>query len=335
MIEIKHSPSELISFYSSSYEFLLNKHMKDTNDRYARQDPEDPFLKIIASKGEDHEKEILKDLQNQDLSIAIIEKSDRSVMVNDTLEAMKKGFDIIYQGSVSNDHFYGRADFLVKELTPSNLGDFSYQVWDAKLSKSIKSEHILQLCCYAEMISDITGNRPEKGYVVTGNKLKEEILFDHYFSFYEIVKNEFLKIKKNKTSRTPNPGEYTNWGAYTEHAQSVLREIDHLYQIADIRFSQIQKFHDVGINTVSDLLQTDAKKPTKMDQQTFDRFKKQAKLQKISLESGKIHYEVLENEDYGTGLFTLPEKSKSDIYFDLESNPMNQEIFVFEKIEYL
>ena len=79
MIEIKHSPSELISFYSSSYEFLLNKHMKDTNDRYARQDPEDPFLKIIASKGEDHEKEILKDLQNQDLSIAIIEKSDRSV----------------------------------------------------------------------------------------------------------------------------------------------------------------------------------------------------------------------------------------------------------------
>ena len=160
--------------------------MKDTNDRYAKQDPEDQFLKIIASKGEDHEKEILKDLQNQNLSIAMIEKSDRSTMVNDTLEAMKKGFDIIYQGSVSNDHFYGRADFLVKELTPSNLGDFSYQVWDANLSKSIKSEHILQLCCYAEMISDITGNRPEKGYVVTGNKLKEEILFDNYFSFYEI-----------------------------------------------------------------------------------------------------------------------------------------------------
>lgn len=325
MIELKYSPSELISFYSSSYEFLINKHMKDTNDRYATQDPEDPFLKIIASKGEDHEKEILKDLQNQDLSIVIIEKSDRSTMVNDTLEAMKKGFDIIYQGSVSNDHFYGRADFLVKVLTPSNLGDFSYQVWDAKLSKSIKSEHILQLCCYAEMISDITGNRPEKGYVVTGNKLKEEILFDHYFSFYDAVKNEFLKIKKNKTSQTPNPGEYTNWGVYTEHAQSVLREIDHLYQIADIRFSQIQKFHDVGINTVSDLLQKDAKKPNKMEQQTFDRVKKQAKLQKTSLESGKIHYEVLENEDYGTGLFTLPEKSKNDIYFDLESNPLNQE----------
>ena len=100
MIELKYSPSELISFYSSSYEFLINKHMKDTNDRYATQDPEDPFLKIIASKGEDHEKEILKDLQNKDLSIVIIEKSDRSTMVNDTLEAMKKGFDIIDRKSV-------------------------------------------------------------------------------------------------------------------------------------------------------------------------------------------------------------------------------------------
>ena len=71
--------------------------MKDTNDRYATQDPEDPFLKIIASKGEDHEKEILKDFQSQDLSVEVIEKSDRSTMVNDTLEAMRKGFDIIYQ----------------------------------------------------------------------------------------------------------------------------------------------------------------------------------------------------------------------------------------------
>ena len=190
MIDLNHSPSELINFYSSPYEFLIKKHMKDTNDRYAKQDPEDPFLKLIASKGEDHEKEILRDLQNQDLSITVIERSDRLTMVNDTLEAMKKGVDIIYQGAVSNDHFYGRVDFLVREQIPSKLGDYSYQVWDAKLSKSIKSEHILQLCCYAEMISDITGNRPERGYVITGDKSKEEILFDNYLSFYEIVKNE-------------------------------------------------------------------------------------------------------------------------------------------------
>ena len=95
--------------------------MKDTDGGYAKEDPEDPFLKIIASKGEDHEKEILSDFQQKDLSITIIEKSDRFTMVNETLKAMKNGSDIIYQGSVSNDSFYGRSDFLVRENVPSNL----------------------------------------------------------------------------------------------------------------------------------------------------------------------------------------------------------------------
>ena len=114
MIDLKYSPSELISFYASPYEFLVRKYMKDIDDGYAKEDPEDPFLKIIASKGEDHEKEILSDLQQKDLSITIIDKSDRFSMVNDTLEAMKSGVEIIYQGSVSNDNFYGRTDFFSK-----------------------------------------------------------------------------------------------------------------------------------------------------------------------------------------------------------------------------
>ena len=89
MTDLKHSPSELVSFYTSPYEFLVRKYMKDTDGGYAKEDPEDPFLKIIASKGEDHEKEILSDFQQKDLSITIIEKSDRFTMVNETLKAMK------------------------------------------------------------------------------------------------------------------------------------------------------------------------------------------------------------------------------------------------------
>ena len=325
MIDLKYSPSELISFYVSPYEFLVRKYMKDKDGEYAKEDPEDPFLKIIASKGEDHEKEILSDLQQKGLSITIIDKSDRFTMVNNTLEAMKSGVEIIYQGSVSNDNFYGRTDFLVKEDVPSNLGDYSYQVWDAKLSKSIKPEHILQLCCYADMLSDITGVRPEKGLVITGDRSKEEVLFDDYFSFYKLVKNQFLDTKESKLSTPPNPGDYTNWGLFSEHAQQVLRETDHLYQIAEIRSSEIQKFHDIGIMTVSDLLKDDAKKPQKMELKVFDRIKRQASLQKKSLLSEKIHFEVLENDEYGTGLYTLPSKSKNDIYFDLESNPLNRE----------
>ena len=77
MIDLKYSPSELVSFYASPYEFLVRKYMKDTDDGHAKEDPEDPFLKMIASKGDDHEKSILNELKNQDFSLTVIDKSDR------------------------------------------------------------------------------------------------------------------------------------------------------------------------------------------------------------------------------------------------------------------
>ena len=58
MTDLKHSPSELVSSYASPYEFLVRKYMKDTDGGYAKEDPEDPFLKIIASKGEDVKRNI-------------------------------------------------------------------------------------------------------------------------------------------------------------------------------------------------------------------------------------------------------------------------------------
>ena len=105
----------------------------------------------------------------------------------------------------------------------------------------------------------------------------------------------------------------------------VLKEQDALHQIADIKNSQIHKLNDIEIFTLSDLLKDDAKKPLKIEQKVFDRIKRQAKLQKTSHMDEKICYEVIENDDLKTGFYVLPKKSKNDIYFDLESNPLNHE----------
>ena len=49
MLDLKHSPSALINFYISPYEALVRKYINDVDKNYGFEDPEDPFLKIIAN----------------------------------------------------------------------------------------------------------------------------------------------------------------------------------------------------------------------------------------------------------------------------------------------
>ena len=58
---MKHTPSDLLSFFSSPYEFLVKKYIKDSGDESIQLDPEDMFLNLLAAKGDDHELSILDD----------------------------------------------------------------------------------------------------------------------------------------------------------------------------------------------------------------------------------------------------------------------------------
>ena len=94
MIDLKYSPSDLVSFYLSPYESLIKKYIKDVDNLYAKEDPEDPFLQIISSKGEDHERSILHELF-KNMHVVSIEKSDIDSMKKQTIDSKTKGVDVI------------------------------------------------------------------------------------------------------------------------------------------------------------------------------------------------------------------------------------------------
>ena len=268
---MKHTPSDLLSFFSSPYEFLVRKYIKDSGDESIQLDPEDMFLNLLAAKGDDHELSILDDLKKDHQSIIDIDSFDQSSREDKTFEAMQNGIDVIYQGSLSNNFFYGKTDFLIKHKSPSDLGDYSYQILDAKLSNSVKPEHIIQICCYSEMLKDTIGAAPNEGFIITGDKSRERIFYDDFFSFYCLLKEEFLKVQNIGISSLPNAGDYSNWGKYSEYAKSYLREKDHLMQITNLRQSQVKKLNEVGINSITDLLNKNSKKPIKMEDKTFQK----------------------------------------------------------------
>ena len=76
-----------------------------------------------------------------------------------TLEAMRKGVDVIYQATFFDGRWRGHADFLFRVETPSDLGDWSYEVADAKLARRVKAAAILQMCAYSEQLAAPPGRR--------------------------------------------------------------------------------------------------------------------------------------------------------------------------------
>ena len=104
--------------------------------------------------------------------------------------------------------------------------------------------------------------------------------------------------------------------------KGILKERDHLLQIAGIRQSQVLKFNSVGITTMHQLAETDLIESLKIEEKSYNRLQSQAKMQIKSEETGRISYGVLDNIEPGLGLYSLPPKSSKDIYFDIESNTL-------------
>ena len=56
----------------------------------------------------------------------------------------------------------GYADFLRRVERPSDLGPWSYEVWDTKLARHAKASAVLQICMYSEMVGALQALSPRR-----------------------------------------------------------------------------------------------------------------------------------------------------------------------------
>ena len=200
------SPSDLTVFLGSPFASWMERAKIEDAGFSIQADGDDPFLALLAEKGIEHENKFLNKLTAQGFSVIDIELQNDTDKTAATLEAMQHGFDVIYQASLrlnsdseenTFSQFTGHADYLRKIPVPSLLGDYSYEVWDAKLASHVKPYFIIQLCCYAQMLEKIQGVRPKEIAVVLGNNTIERLKTDEYFYYYKNIKSQFLKFHQN------------------------------------------------------------------------------------------------------------------------------------------
>ena len=320
--QIIYSPSDLTLYMDSPFASWMEHTAIIKPSLLSSADTPDEMMLLLQRKGVLHEKEVLESFLDQKLNVVkIIRNPDAD---QDTYNAMKLGADVIYQAALSLSKFKGYADFLIKVKGKSHFGDYYYEVWDTKLSKTLKPYVVIQLCSYSEMLEQLQGKRPDYIVALLGNGEKKRLRTNDYFYYYQNLKSRFLQAHQNFSEyRYENPPDFIRCGRWTKYAKNILKEVDHLVQIATITSSQIKKLRKAGVNTMQEIVDMDCNSIKDINHNVLIRLKAQAKIQKDSNGRETPLYQILSHEvNKKMGLSLLPKSSPLDIYFDIEGFPL-------------
>lgn len=289
----------------------------------------DPHNQVMQERGFEHERSYVDYLQEQGLSFqtAEIEEGHSSLdAYQKTQELMEKGIDLIAQGVLKIEGWYGRSDILKKVSMPSKLGDYSYIVLDTKLSRETKAGTIMQLCLYSEMLEGLQGVAPKEMMVVIPGEddqfIEEKYRLDDYQAYYRLVRNKLVESLEN-IDAYPEPVSHCDICRWWEKCNDQRRKDDHLSLTANITKSQRKDLESIGILTMKDFAKANPKVFKKLPHGTnlksLELAREQARVQVEARESGELKSEYMPFED-GRGLSRLPVPNNGDLFFDIEGD---------------
>ena len=312
-----YSPSDLVVFLESPYASWMHRRKLEGDDSLV-PDEDAPLLQVLARRGNAHEEQYLERLQAEGRDVCVVEGDDQ---FGKTQEALRKGSEIIFQAGLKEGQFAGSADFLKR----IKGGDHArYAVWDTKLSRHTKPYFMIQLCCYADMLGGMTGDRPEVIGIILGDGEEHAFRTSDFFAYYQRVEASFLALMSQfPEGGAPEPAASANHGKWASHAQAWLEARDHLCLVANISKGQITKLQDVGISTMTGLAHECPDQVKGITPDALERLSRQAYLQVESAQLERPLFDVLQppEDNPSLGLAALPPASQLDVFFDMEGYP--------------
>src|SRR4051794_12224518 len=118
-------------------------------------------LQFVFNRGLEHERKYLESLRAEGRTVEEIETAfdaeGRRRAEAQTVEVMRRGVDVVYQGTFFDGAWGGQADFLLRVETPSLFGDWSHEIADTKLARKLKVAARLQMATYADRLTVLQG----------------------------------------------------------------------------------------------------------------------------------------------------------------------------------
>jgi uncharacterized protein len=315
------SPSDLNHFLDCAHLLQLERARPDAAARVR-----DAHAELLASKGAEHERARLDAFRAEGRQVVTIDAAatrDWDANAARTVEAMRTGADVIYQGVFIDGDWRGVSDFLVKVPSPSALGAWSYEAWDTKLARHSKPYFVLQLCYYTEQLTRIQRHQPEWMVVVLGTGQHDRLRYRDVDAYYRVVRRTFLDAVGSDWPTYPYPVTHCPLCSYEAACRRRWHEDDHLSLVAGIRRQQVERLNGAHVRTVAELAAADPDARLGIGAATFARLRHQAALQDAQRRSGTHRFELLPLDER-SGFRLLPKPSSGDIFFDMEGDPFFQ-----------
>ena len=342
-----YSATDLVGFLAC--EHLTNLEGAALNGLVVRPMRADPEMDRIAERGFQHEARFLEELRAEGLGIVEIRRDgsraegapdpggELRAAAAETFAAMRAGADVIYQATFFDGQWRGHADFLRRVEQPSELGTWSYEVWDTKLARHVKGSAVLQMSLYSEMLADVQGRTPEYMTVALGGtaRTKERLRVNDFAAYARLVRGMFESFVAQEVvyppPSRPEPVEHCDVCRWSVECARARRRTDDLALVAGISARQRRGLREHAVDTRRGLAGLELPILWKIPgagTEALARVRDQARIQVQGEREGRTLYELLpprRDREGGLapnlGLLSLPEPSPGDLFFDIEGDP--------------
>jgi predicted RecB family nuclease len=325
------SATDLVNFLGCKHASFLD--LRDLTDPVVISE-RDAATVLIFEKGIEHEKRHLASLKARGLDVVEVpgEGFDLAERTALTRAVMRAGAEVIYQAALVVPPWLGYADFLKRVEGASNLGAWSYEALDTKLSRTGKPEHVIQLASYSRLIGDEQGRMPTEMHVQLGNNEKVPLRVADFIHYHSIAQRR-LETFANQPPEvsTGEPCGHCRTCRWSDRCGAGWEAADHLTLVANITRNQIRRLWEGGISTVRALAALPAgSRVPGIQSETLDRLRHQATLQTAKRDTNADYVETLPVVA-GKGFARLPRPHAGDIFFDMEGS----QFFEDRSLEYL
>ena len=242
---LTYSATDLVGFLECAH--LTSLERAALSGHLERPQRIDPVLDRFSLRGQLHEERFLQSLLAEGLSSVTLEldpdlpRGNRLARgADETRNAMRTGVDVIYQAVLFDGRRLGFADFLRRVEEPSQLGDWSYEVWDTKLARHAKASTVLQLSMYSDLLGGYQGKAPEEMHLALGGVKGVTVTFRvaDYAAYYRMVAREFEAVLEATPLyppvTAPAPVEHCDVCRWSEKCRAQWRAEDDLSLVAGL-----------------------------------------------------------------------------------------------------
>jgi uncharacterized protein len=286
---------------------------------------EDDMLRRTASLGDLHELATLDQLREAG-GVVEIERpaiADVAVAAEQTLEALRAGAPVVFQGAFFDGRFLGYSDFLVRD-DDGTSGAPAYSVYDTKLARKAKITALLQLAAYADQLQQNGIPTSETVHLILGTGKTTSHRLRDILPVYRRRRARLQQLIDDRVADV-SPTEwgdprYTACGRCAACAEQVDRTRDVL-QVAGMRLTQRARLRAAGIQSIDQLAAAEGPVPG-LAQSTLESLAGQARMQIEPPAPGQaLSWQITDPAP----LAAIPAPDAGDIFFDFEGDPLYQE----------